>query len=421
MLICAGSANPEVPAGDPLLWPLSEERPIGRATAASPACQLDPGLSRRHALVGRAPGGVHWVCDLDSTNGTWLNGVRLPPRVQQRLSPGSVLMMGGRIFVFRSMTAEQIESLRQEQETPFAPVATASPVLALLLHRLRRLAPANVELLLTGETGVGKEVHARAIHHRSGRAGPFLAINCAAIPENLIESELFGYQRGAHSTAERAKPGLLEQAQGGTVFLDEIGEMPPAAQSKLLRFLQTREVQSLGSTRPQILDVRIIAATHQPVASPGEDRGLRFDLAARLGPEPIALPALRDRPEDIGALIRHFVGPAIAFTPEAFLALFLHNWRGNVRELEKVLTVARLLTDEDESIDLPHLPGEIATRVEASGNAPSRRRRPTREELVALLSRHGGDVARVAREMGRQRTLVWRWVREASVRLDDYR
>jgi transcriptional regulator with PAS, ATPase and Fis domain len=327
-------------------------------------------------------------------------------------------MMGAHLFVFRRVTEEALEAIREDALHPFAPVPTQSPRMASLVRKLRRLAPAPVDLLLTGATGVGKEVHAEAVHRASGRTGPFTAINCAAIPENLVESELFGYARGAHSTADRPKPGLLEQAEGGTLFLDEIGEMPPAAQTKLLRFLQSRQVLSLGSTRPRTLDVRVIAATHRPVND--GDQGLRYDLAARLGPEPLSVPPLRDRIEDLGLLARRLCGAPVPVDPEAYLALFLHSWKGNVRELDKVLAVARVLATGCPAIRLSHIPEEIAARVEVRPRL-ARRGRPTRSELANLLAAHKGDVARVARLIGRQRTLVWRWLREESLRADDYR
>jgi DNA-binding NtrC family response regulator len=380
-------------------------------------------MSRTHAMIGRGQnGGFYWVRDLGSTNGTWLDGTRLPAGTQRRLHNGAVLMMGAHVFVFRRMTPDDIDAIREDAESPLAPVATASPALAALARKLRRLAPAPVDLLLTGETGVGKEVHAEAVHRASGRAGPFIAVDCAAIPQNLVEGQLFGEARGAPATADRSPLGLLEQAAGGTLFLDEIGELPQAAQTRLLRFLQNRQLLTPGSPRAHIVDVRVIAATNRPTAENEAEDGLRFDLAARLGPEPLRLLPLRDRPEDIGVLALSLgaVGAA-GYTPEAYLALYLHTWKGNVRELGKVLAVAKVLAQGAGPVELGHLPKQIAARVDVRGGDRARRKRPTREQLVALLARHAGDVARVAREIGRQRTLVWRWLREDSVRVDDYR
>ena len=172
-----------------------------------------------------------------------------------------MLFLGSQVLVFRLYTAAEIAAVAEDAEAPLTPVATLSPTLALTAAKLRRLARSDSEILLVGETGVGKEVFAGAVHALSGREGKLIAVNCAAIPRELVESELFGYEKGAHSTAQVRKIGLVETADGGTLFLDEIGEMPIELQSKLLRFLQDRRFSPLGSTRVVEADVRIIAAT----------------------------------------------------------------------------------------------------------------------------------------------------------------
>ena len=300
-----------------------------------------------------------------------------------------------------------------------------SPSVARLCHRLRLLARSDVDLLLGGESGVGKEVFAEAIHKESGRQGPLVAINCAALPDTLLESELFGFTRGAHSMAEQGKVGLIERAEGGTLFLDEIGEMSSGAQAKLLRFLQDRMLLALGSTRARRLDVRVVAATRRSIAETDDASGIRFDLAARLGPEPLVIPSLRARPEDIGMLARyHLRDRPRTFDIRAYRGLFLNRWQGNVRELEKTLRLACVLSEGRQQIDPEHLslapavesvgpgtPGRIATdtREIPAGLGPLR---PTSDHLATLLDRHQGNVADVARELGRQRTLVWRWLRK---------
>ena len=275
LLIYAGSAVGVQPPPTSRLVRLGRGILVGRDDPRSPAAQMDDAfLSRQHAEIGRAPHGAYWVRDLGSTNGTWVDGVRVPAGAHRRLRNGAILMMGGQVFVFRWVTEAELTAMQEDAESPFTPVPTASAKLALVLGKLRRLAPAPVDLLITGETGVGKEVHAEAVHRASGRAGPFIAINCAAIPENLVESELFGYARGAHCTADRTKTGLLEQADGGTLFLDEIGEMPMGAQTKLLRFLQNRELLSLGATRPRDAG-RAGDRRHPPPGRRGGHRGRR--------------------------------------------------------------------------------------------------------------------------------------------------
>src|SRR6185369_5562890 len=198
----------------------------------------------------------------------------------------------------------------------------------------------------------------------SGRKGRFTAINCAAIPRELVESELFGYRQGAHSTAHQAKPGLIEEAEGGTLFLDEIGEMTSEAQIKLLRFLQDRELTPLGSTRPRRIDVRVVAATNRTAPGSGgkSAAGLRDDIVARLGAAPIHLPPLRSRIEDLGALTAHFLRatPGVKFEQPAFRALCLHGWPLNVRELEKIVTTAAVLSAGSAPISLRDLPDPIA-------------------------------------------------------------
>jgi two-component system NtrC family response regulator len=256
------------------------------------------------------------------------------------------------------------------------------------------------------------------VHEASKRRGRFVAINCAAIPRELVESELFGYRAGAHSTAHQAKAGLIEEAEGGTLFLDEIGEMTPEAQIKILRFLQDRELTPLGSTRPRRMDVRIIAATNRTVSGPGKSGGLRDDIVARLGAAPIHLPPLRNRIEDLGALVGHFLagvppqGPR--FEQPAFRALCLHAWPLNVRELEKIVTTAAVLTG-GKPIALRDLPEPIA-RVLSAPAAPGARRStgpsPTPAQLEELLRRYEGNVADVSRELGKHRAAVWRWIKK---------
>ena len=423
VVVLAGYSLAPLPPNHPRLTELGNQLEFGREMPSSAwnGDFADTLLSRRHARITRVAGDAYVLQDLGSTNGTWLDGIRIASGAQQTLKPGSAFLLGGQVFVFRRVSRDELAAMREDLAHPFGPVPTLSPAMAMLARKLRRLAAANVDLLLAGETGVGKEIHAEAIHRASGRKGPFLTINCAAIPENLVEGELFGYAKGAHSTAEQAKQGLLEQADGGTLFLDEIGEMAQSAQTKLLRFLQSRQVMSLGTTRARVLDVRVVAATNRPVAQDADDPGLRYDLAARLGPAPLMIPPLRDRAEDIGLLTDFLAKDRLGFVPEAYLALFLHSWKGNVRELEKVVTVAQVLANGEPHVDLDHLPTAVAARVDALVPTSRRRRRPTREELVEALARHGGDVADLARELGRQRTLVWRWLRENEIRADDFR
>jgi transcriptional regulator with PAS, ATPase and Fis domain len=371
-------------------------------------------LSRQHLRLERLPGGCD-LEDLGSLNGTVLDGRQLKGRA--RLSEGSVVFFGGHAAVFRRVTEDALKAIDEDLTEPFGPVATTSPGMATMLWRLRRLARSGTEVLITGETGSGKEVYARAIHRASGRGGRLVAVNCAAIPAELAESELFGYARGAHSTATEAKTGLIQSAEGGTLFLDEIGDMNPRLQAKLLRFLQDREVTPLGSTSPRRVDVQVVAATNN-AASTADGGELRSDLAARLGAQAIQIPPLRERTEDLGVLIHYMLaqavkGPAPELEPTAFQALCEYGWPRNVRELQKVIVEALAVAEGAACLRLAHFPDTIASAVEASPGpsaAPGRRLAPKRAELEELLRAHEGNVAQVARVLDRQWAVVWRWL-----------
>ena len=425
VLLLAGHAQGSISTARRRTVVLPREIAIGRdgPNSWSSVPFDDPWMSDQHARLVSSASGEYFVQDCGSTNGTWLDGACIRSGPARKLRTGSVLMVGGHVFVFRQVTPNELAAMYEDWDCPFAPVPTLSPAMAVSARKLRQLAAANFDMLLSGETGVGKEVHAEAIHRASGRKGPFVAINCAAIPDCLLESELFGYARGAHSTANRPKAGLIEQANGGTLFLDEIGEMSYFAQAKLLRFLQDRRLLSLGTTRARTLDVLVVAATHRvPAPDQPATEGLRYDLAARLGPEPVILPPLKERVEDVGLLTGFFAKGEGAFAPEAYLSLFLHTWKGNVRELEKVVQVARILAAGCPAIGLDHLPRRLTAWFDSDpAKPPTPRQRPTRDELLALLGHHAGDVAELARELGRQRTLVWRWLREYELRPSDFR
>jgi DNA-binding NtrC family response regulator len=421
ILIWCGSADPREPSRPPQVWELRGALEIGRDPKPLPGATRArlPGaaVSRNHARIVRARSGGYLVQDLGSLNGTFVDGARV--RGTRTLASGSVIAVANHLLVFRLADGDQLAAVRAELESPFGPTPTLSPALAVQRRELRRLARSSLDLLLAGETGVGKEVYAEALHAASGRKGPFEAINCAALPDNLLESELYGYARGAHSTATHDKRGLIERAAGGTLFLDEIGEMPAAAQAKLLRFLQTRSFTPLGGTQALRLDVRVLAATNRPL---GPDTPLRADLLARFGSNPIPIPPLRDRIEDVGPLCAHFMRERrCSFSPDAYHALYLYRWPGNVRELETVVSMASVLAGEG-AIDLRRLPALFRRRLEErqrdDGTAWSRRTAratPTPAELTRLLEQHAGDVATVARTLGRQRTLVWRWLRKNGV------
>jgi DNA-binding NtrC family response regulator len=383
----------------------------------------DSMVSAEHAVIHKGPSGFV-LEDRGSTNGTVVDGKVVNGRAP--LADGSLILLGQHALVWRLLGEQEIAAIEADDEAPLGGAATLNPALATIRAKLRKLARSEAEILLLGETGVGKEVHARAIHAASGRGGPFTAINCAALPAELLESELFGYERGAHSTAQRSKRGLIEQAHGGTLFLDEIGETPAALQSKLLRFLETREFTPLGSSQQRTIDVRLIAATNRPLGDEQEPGVLRSDLVARLGAEALTLPPLRERMEDLGRLVGHFMtGAGRPLSQAAWRSLCLYRWPRNVRELEKVVRNALVLAEGAPVVDAGHLPEAVAAaRPEVT--APRRGRPgagppPTRSELEQALLHCQGNVAETARCLGRHTASVWRWLRSYGLDPQQFR
>jgi DNA-binding NtrC family response regulator len=253
----------------------------------------------------------------------------------------------GKALELRKLRDEN-RQLREElgQRYQFDNIVGRSPVMREIFATLERVAPSRATVLLAGESGVGKDMIARAIHHHSPRRDrPFVKINCTALPENLMESELFGYEKGAFTGANVTKPGKFEQADTGTVFLDEIGDVPPAIQVKLLRVLQEREFERLGSNKVRHIDVRVLAATNVDLREALEQGTFREDLYYRLNVMPISIPPLRERREDIPFLAEHFVqklwkdvgSVASSISEEAIQKLMQYHWPGNVRELENVI------------------------------------------------------------------------------------
>jgi DNA-binding NtrC family response regulator len=275
----------------------------------------------------------------------------------------------------------------------------------------RRAAQTDATVLIRGETGTGKEIFARLIHQASHRAHrPFIRVNCAALAEGVVESELFGHEKGAFTGASETRKGRFELADGGTIFLDEIGDVSSRIQIGLLRVLQEREMERVGGNRTIALDVRIIAATHQDLESRIRSGGFREDLYYRLNVLPIQLPALRERPEDIEPLIQHFIarhGNGVVrrrIAPQALHALVRYSWPGNVRELENLvhraltLSVSDVLELEDFCLQLAP-PGRVDDVRKEVRNHEA-------EELRELLLVHGGNCARAARALGIPRTTL---------------
>jgi two-component system response regulator FlrC len=291
------------------------------------------------------------------------------------------------------------------------PVAEDPRSRALLALALR-LAQSDVTVLLNGESGTGKEVLARYIHANSKRcAGPFVAVNCAAIPEQMLEALLFGYEKGAFTGAQGRSVGKFVQANGGTLLLDEVTEMALSLQAKLLRVLQEREVEPLGASKPQALDVRVIATSNRDLEQAVREGAFREDLYYRLSVFPLKIPPLRERPGDVAALARRFVEARAArprpLSAGAAARLAAHGWPGNVRELENVVQRALLLSEGEPQIEAHHLglaevaarDAQIATHAPAADLAGELWEEETRR-IVTALEMHGGVRKQAAEQLG---------------------
>jgi two-component system, NtrC family, response regulator HydG len=301
-----------------------------------------------------------------------------------------------------------------------------SPAMHTVLDLVARVAPTDATVLIQGESGTGKEVIAKAIHHASARAArPFVAINCGAVPETLLESELFGYMRGAFTGAAVNKLGLFEEADGGTLFLDEIAEMPPALQVKLLRALQSGEVRRLGATQAATIDVRVIAATHGDLAALISQGSFREDLFYRLNVIQVALPPLRDRREDLPALAEHFLARAatklnreLRLSPPALERLLRYPWPGNVRELENAIERAAILA-RSTIVEVEDLPPHVAAGLQLGPSPALPRQIPLAEaeriHILQTLERFSGNHSAAAEALGIGRTTLWRKLKEYEI------
>jgi transcriptional regulator with GAF, ATPase, and Fis domain len=310
-------------------------------------------------------------------------------------------------------------------------LGTLLPALGERYAQLARVAPTRIPVLLTGETGTGKEVVASALHRLSGRTGSFVAVNCGALARNLVESELFGYKKGAFSGALEDRPGLVRSADGGTLFLDEFAELPPEARTTLLRVLQESEVLPVGGTRALPVDLRLVVATHRNLDAMVAAGEFRADLLARVGGYRLPLPALRDRREDLGSLIGDLLRrnaprrTGVSLTPDAARALLSYDWPLNVRELDKALNTALALSGEGP-IELAHLPEAVqrgpAPAAVAAPVAPlSPKEQAQKEQLVEALRANKGNVTATANALGEHRTQVHRWVKRFGLDPDQFR
>jgi two-component system response regulator AtoC len=420
------------PAGDVLLA-LWEDRTasiripdrgavvVGRLAQSSAVTLVvdHPSVSRQHARIDVESGAL-FITDLESANGTKVQGTKLARGEKAPIGPGVLVEVGVAVLVVQRRSAPNVAPPHGEatrEKHPLGIIVPANGPMAQVHRLVEHVASSNLSVLILGETGSGKEVIAESIHRFSKRSkGPFVRLNCAALPENLLESELFGHEKGAFTGAIATKLGLVEAADGGTIFLDEMGEMPLGTQAKLLRVLESHEVQRVGALKPKKVDIRIVAATNVDLEAAVKKGTFRLDLFHRLDGVSIALPPLRARKSEIPLLARLFLRraceaegrPIPSFTPEAERALEGHAWPGNVRELKNVVERAAVL-----SMGAPITPAHLRLTAVAAEAAAPIVDPGERDKILAVLDRCGGNQSRAARELGIPRRTLLR-------RLDEY-
>ncbi len=393
---------------------------VFRSSMCETNCALRETMRTGKPVVGRTA----YIIDAE--------GARIPISVSTALLLDENGVVVGGVETFRDMS--ELEALRTELKGRYrvGDLVSRSPLMQRLFEALPAIAASPSTVLILGETGTGKEVIARTIHSLSPRSkGPFVAVNCGALPESLLESELFGYKAGAFTGARRDKPGRFALARGGTLFLDEIGEVPLALQVKLLRVLQERVYEPLGSTRSEKADVRVIAASNTDLLEATKKGKFREDLYYRINVVRIELPPLRSRKEDIPLLVDQFIqhfnkvqGRSVrGVSPDAMALLTAYDWPGNVRQLENAIERAFIVCTGDE-IGIEHLPEELTARA-APPTKPGRGTRASKLEqarraldaqlIRSALERHGFNRSAAARELGIHRSTLFRWMKRLGI------
>ena len=379
------------------------------------AISEDPYLSGNHAIIEKQ-GKTYWLKDRESRNGVWIDG---KPVQEIPLQSHGEFLVGKTLIQYQLDIAK--EKIRPYTKTKMGTMIGRSPAIKEVFSLIHRIAPSRVPICLIGESGTGKELAAQAIHDRSLAAeGPFVAINCGAFPKHLIESELFGHEKGSFTGATERKMGVFELAHRGTLFLDEIGEMPLELQTRLLRVLETGKVRHIGGASEIPVQVRIIAATHRDLTKLVMNKQFREDLFYRLYVVPIKIPPLRERRKDIPLLVHHFLemfrkeGTKKTFTHAALRKLVRQPWVGNVRELKNVIQRAIFLTVDDvidEADLLPLLPP-------SSHKTPGKEslRHGEKESIIQMLKDCNGNVTLAAKKLGIARTTLHSKMRKFHLR-----
>ena len=358
------------------------------------------------------------------------DGKRIPISASTALLRDEHGTVAGGAETFRDLSL--VEELRSELRgrSTVGDIVSRSSSMRRVLELIPRVAESESTILLQGETGTGKELVARALHDLSPRReGPFVAVNCGALPDTLLESELFGYKAGAFTGATRDKLGRFALARGGTLFLDEIGEVSPAVQVKLLRVLQERQFEPLGSTRPEPADVRVVVATNRDLAAMVASGGFRQDLYYRIHVMRLELPPLRQRRDDIPLLVQHFIevfnavqGKQVTgVSPDVLGVLTAHDYPGNVRELQNVVEHAFVLLHEGR-IELEHLPRDlvpVSPPQTGGGRMAESVKALEAQAIREALTRHGGNRLAAARELGMHKSTFFRKVQLLGIGLPE--
>ncbi len=418
---------------------------IGRIVGDDGIRLSDPSVSRQHARLWRPPGAEEVALEDMSTNGTFVNGQRLGTAI---LKDGDIIRVGNSFLLIRIVATD-------EEDFEIDEIVGDAPGMMRLRSTIAMVAPTLATVLVIGESGTGKELVAAAVHRLSKRPGPFVPVNCAAIPATLAESQLFGHVAGSFTGAQRDHTGFFRMAKSGTLFLDEVGELPMEIQPKLLRVLEDRAVTPVGSVNSIPLDIRIVAATNIDLEEAASNKRFRGDLYARLAELTIHPPPLRDRREDILTLFEHGFGRQLPqLSPNLVEMLLLHTWPYNVRELFKVAVGCRIQAGNAACIETTHLQHRLRPLVASSPPPPNANRLnvaatkndrytptaahdvpenlppltkkakepiPQKEEVEQALIASKGNISQLSRDLGRSRRQIYRYLKMYKLDFSKYR